>query len=156
MFIISFGLLMIISLQIPTYILVSSLQSSLANQFDDALAQQEAFQASEDTIKQTNALIDYLKIQPETDFQFSGLIYELDAIAGSEVAIKQIILIKEAGVLNNLEVIGEAKTRISLANFRDNLETNEMFTSVELPISNLAKDRNITFSMTVTLNNSDS
>jgi Fimbrial assembly protein (PilN) len=48
------------------------------------------------------------------------------------------------------EVVGVADDRASLIKFSKNLQANPIFTKVELPISNLAKDSSIDFNITIT------
>lgn len=52
-----------------------------------------------------------------------------------------------------LEVIiqGKSPTREDLVAFRDNLEADPLVTSVDLPVSNLAKSRDISFSLKILL-----
>ena len=50
-----------------------------------------------------------------------------------------------------IQVTGNAKDRQALAAFRDRLLAEPDVAAVDLPISNLAKDRDIQFSLTVTL-----
>jgi hypothetical protein len=82
--------------------------------------------------------------------------------SGEEVSqvVADIILYKPAGISISafmfehhdrarLSINGIAVDRESLLAFKETLEGQEMFTSVELPVSNLAKDRDIDFSIAV-------
>ncbi len=52
----------------------------------------------------------------------------------------------------NLAIQGISSTRDTLVEFKKNLDESGFFKNIDLPISNLAKDRNINFSMTMTGN----
>jgi hypothetical protein len=56
------------------------------------------------------------------------------------------------GKNNTLVLKGTSSTRESLVAFADSLRNGGFFKSVDLPVSNLAKSRNIDFSMTLNLN----
>ena len=150
MFLVACSLVLIATLQAPTYVLINSLSAALEGQFNDARTKQGVFLESEAEILKTNALIDHLGQESE-EGRFSNLIYELDNVAGNNVTISQFTFALQEDELGAIALIGNARTRIALSDFRDNLEEHPMFTAVELPISNLVKDRDITFSMKVSL-----
>lgn len=151
MFLVSFAFVLLLSLQIPNYILVYSLESALANQFNSAQAEQSVREEAEAEVTQTNEIVGLLEADEENVNQFSTFIYELDVLSGEGVSITQFNFNRVEGELNNIGLIGEAADRVSLSGFRDALEADERFSNVELPISNLAKDSDITFSMNIGL-----
>lgn len=53
------------------------------------------------------------------------------------------------GGIAKINVTGVASTRDALLSYKGRLERSEIFSSVELPISNLARDRDIEFTITV-------
>ena len=48
-----------------------------------------------------------------------------------------------------VKVMGVAPTRDELLSYKDHLERSEHFSNIELPVSNLARDRDIEFMITV-------
>lgn len=150
LFMLSIVLLIMAFLSVPTYILLRSLESAMASQIDYAKAEQGSYKELERTIKNTNALVNHLNLNEE-QLSFSALLSELDAVAGPLVTLTQFGFIEEEGVLKQVSLLGQADTRVLLSTFRDKLEAHEAFASVDLPISNLAKDKDITFSMKVSL-----
>lgn len=151
MFLGAFALLVIAALGIPTFVLINTLNSTLAGEVDNARIMEEAYNDSEKVIKDANALIRHLKPGVEP-VRFSELIYELDNIAGNDVRLTQFAFQEsDKEQLSDIAIAGVALTRESLSEFRDNLEAHPFFESVELPISNLVKDRDITFSMIVSV-----
>jgi hypothetical protein len=73
----------------------------------------------------------------------------LESKATTEVRINSYDISRSEGKLNAVQVTGLAATRQSLADFRDSLLAEEKVDDVILPISNLAKDRDIEFSLSV-------
>lgn len=67
----------------------------------------------------------------------------------SGVLVKQVLLDKtNAGLL--LSISGTADNREQLTRFSDGLKEDPLFTSVEFPVSNLARGRDIDFTIKVT------
>ncbi len=150
----SFALLVMAFLSVPTYILLRSLESAMASQIDYAKAEQGSYKESERTIKNANALINHLN-RSEAQMSFSALLGKLDTVAGPGVTLTEFGFVEEEGVLKQVSLLGHADTRVLLSSFRDRLTAHDLFLSVDLPISNLAKDKDITFSMKVTLETED-
>lgn len=77
----------------------------------------------------------------------AGLLGELLAARPAEVTLSHISF--EAGDPSRFSISGVARSREPLLAFRNKLEEAAAFESVELPVSNLAKAADISFSMTV-------
>jgi hypothetical protein len=77
----------------------------------------------------------------------------LESLRGDGLVINQISLQRTKVGVEPLTISGTASNRSTLAAFRDRLLTDANITEVDLPISNLAKDKDIQFSMTITMNN---
>lgn len=73
--------------------------------------------------------------------------------AGVGVAIERISFAKTQAGVQPITISGQAESRETLAAFRDRLLTEPAIEQANLPISNLAKDRDIDFTITVTMNN---
>lgn len=82
--------------------------------------------------------------------QFSGVLSLINEIRGENISISGFEFKRESTNLDNLLLNGLATDRKSLADFRDKLLTLPNVNEVNLPISNLAKDKNIQFSIMVT------
>jgi hypothetical protein len=72
----------------------------------------------------------------------------------SEVSISQISLSRVKEGVSPVQISGSANTRQALASFRDQLLALPDVDSVDLPISNLAKDKDIQFALTVKVKSS--
>ncbi|MCW9054824.1 MAG: PilN domain-containing protein [Candidatus Pacebacteria bacterium] len=66
------------------------------------------------------------------------------------VVVDALYYTKGSDATSQVKVSGRARSRTMLITFADNLNQEHLFTSVDLPVSNLAKDSNIVFSMTLT------
>lgn len=150
LFLISIVGLLVAILCLPSYVLLTSLDRSMAVKIDDARAVEEKFRAAEKEVKETNALLIHVADNSYSN-NFSNIIKELDDIAGPNIEITRINLKEEAGSVDVIALSGVALNRTSLAQFRSALEGSSNFESVELPISNLAQESNIIFSLTVSL-----
>lgn len=84
---------------------------------------------------------------------FSEYIAAAESVAGSGIAVDSFVLLT-ASPSTLFTVTGEAATRQDLELFRDQLEASPEFLAVRLPISNFISDRDITFSMDITISTS--
>ena len=88
--------------------------------------------------------------------RLSDLVYQLRSLEGTGVALDEVRISRTDGGVSPILITGEAVDRRSLSDFRDRLLANENVSEVDFPIANLAKDRDIPFSMTVTIVNQPS
>ena len=68
-----------------------------------------------------------------------------------DVVLNEMRFAKSGTSVEPIRLYGIASTRESLADFRERLLQHEAIEEVDLPISNLAKDSNINFDITVTM-----
>lgn len=76
-----------------------------------------------------------------------------ESLQNSGIVISEVRLMRSTEGVDPVYVAGEAKDRESLAAFRDRILSQPTVKEVDLPISNLAKDRDIQFGLTVTMHN---
>jgi FtsZ-binding cell division protein ZapB len=89
-----------------------------------------------EVLEPQNTLLPSQAIQIVVDSRPKGILIKAVSYAISESVI-------------NITVTGRGDTRETLTTFTRNLRENETFNSVNLPVSNLAKDRDIDFSITL-------
>lgn len=82
---------------------------------------------------------------------FSSLISLFGSLQGEGVYINEIQLGREQGGMSPVVLLGQSDSRHQLASFRERLLSDLLIESVDLPISNLAQDKDITFTITVVL-----
>lgn len=75
-----------------------------------------------------------------------------EGLGGHGVVISRISFSQSNSGVDPVTIFGSAVDRESLAAFRDRLLKEETITNVDLPIANLAKDKDINFNLTVTMN----
>ena len=81
---------------------------------------------------------------------FSKVIEDIESAKGEGIVIKSYSFNRKNTGISPIVVTGDAKTRAQLSAFRDALEMNPYFKTVTLPLSDLAKDSDIEFSITIT------
>lgn len=150
MFLLTVAGLIIGALMVPTYILIDSQHQALANRFSDARSQHDAFASATESITRANTLARYLDRSNNT-ITFIDLKKMVEASAGQAVTVQQYTFSQEPNKPSPLTISGVASNRTELIAFKDALLTQAVFSDVELPLSNLAGDQNVSFSMTLTV-----
>jgi len=108
----------------------------------DMVAQSESFMS-------VLVMLDPKKIKDAT--LFSDLVALLTSEKPSEVVLTAFIFSKDGETRKKLTVSGVSNSREALVVFSKKLSENKIFSSVDLPISNLSKKTNIDFSITLTM-----
>jgi hypothetical protein len=72
----------------------------------------------------------------------------------TNIRIARLNIVQEDTNILPVRMNGTASDRQALASFRDRMLAHPLITEVDLPISNLANDKDILFSITVTMANS--
>ena len=136
------------ALLLPTYFYLSfqahALDVSELNLSDDVMS----FQELEDEINIANDISNLLT-KTQTYIEASQVIEEIKAFAGERIFVSNISIEKKDGQIIAVKVNGAADDRNALVQFRDNAEASEFFSEVDLPLSNLAQDRDIPFSLSL-------
>lgn len=145
----SLALLISTALLSPTLMLIGSLAKAGELDLSEVKQDQSKNEEIADTIKSNNEIVRQFNTSQER-IRFSELIYTLDDLAGNNVKLTQFSFKETEGKIDEISLIGFADTRNSLSEFKEVLDKHEYFSNIKLPISNLAKDRDITFSMQVT------
>jgi hypothetical protein len=140
---------------LPTYVLinsqVSAYESSAAAASEKVANYEDVSQELIRSTQQAKMVLDESALPV-----FSEYIDLLQGMQGSEIEITEIRLFRDQAGTAPITVSGEAGNRQALASFRDRLLEHEEIAIVDLPISNLASDSDIMFSLTVTLVNNNS
>lgn len=135
---------------IPTYVLinlqVSSFSDSAATASQKIATMQDVSADLTVANNQAKALIDGSRFASLSDSakQFTQL-------ENSNLTLAQITIGRTKDGVGPVALSGEASNRQALADFRDRLLALPQVDGVDLPISNLAKDKDIQFTLTVTM-----
>lgn len=150
----SIALLAGASLMIPVYVLVSSQINSYGDSAAEASAKVLSYGDVSTSLKKAT---DQAKIIVEESemLLFSDLISLLGGLEGNNIAINKMSFKREKDKIETISLSGEATDRQSLASFRDRLLAEERIAEVDLPISNLAQEKEISFTISVKLNENE-
>lgn len=150
-FILVAAMIAVAVLYIPAYVLIQSQISAYEETFQAAEQNDGSYKKIESVIEHTNAVAQHLLQGVQTQ-SFSAIIDELERLSGPAVAVEEISSERHVeGHIETVRVKGVAATREKLAAYRDALQGHYMFGKAELPISNLAKDREVPFTITLTM-----
>ncbi len=134
----------------PAYVLI---QSQVQVYRDSALA------AKEKVVDYENVSVDLVGASQQAKFSldegrlflFSEYVNLFENLQGEGVLLTDLSIDRSVSSEQFVSLQGVAVDRKSLAAFRDRLLEREEIGAVDLPISNLARDSDITFNITVTL-----
>jgi hypothetical protein len=140
---------MIATLYMPVYVLVKSQLDAFLQAYTQASVESESFKDSEQAVEKANDIAELLSAANKA-LPFSTVIFELEEVSKEHgVSITEFVLLRDKGKLQPIVLRGTADSRLDLTSFRDAVEAHDLFKSAELPLSNLAKDKDITFSITI-------
>ncbi len=108
----------------------------------------------EKELVQAQALVDKIK-EHEDGMFFSNNIKDIFNLRTSGISIYSFDISRNESTTTPITVVigGRASTRESLVSFKESLESDKRFSKVELPISDLAKSKNISFAFRLTISN---
>jgi hypothetical protein len=149
-FLFSVVLLAAVSLLIPTYVLVSSQLGALDTKEIDTTQVASQFRVAEQAIQEANERARQLGGSKES-IRASVVIREIDSSAPHGIRLSKFQLLRENGTIASLAVQGVAESRTALATFKDELERLPAVKEALVPISDLAKDADLSFAITVIL-----
>ncbi|MFT5037245.1 MAG: hypothetical protein ACI9VM_000823 [Candidatus Azotimanducaceae bacterium] len=145
---IGLALIVVAVLQFPTYVLVQTQLDAFSGKYNDANNSVETFAEAQRVLVEVNDLSSLLT-SSIADIGLSNLVDVLDAIAGDSVTISNFSFKRSETELIEIHINGLAKTRTALANFSNDIEDHPLFTEADVPISNLAKDKDILFDIDI-------
>ena len=137
-------------LLLPTYVLITYQINVYAKDITAATAEVNEYNLSSGALIQASqraALIASLRDEQK----FTTLLQQLERLENNNVFIDSFAFSRADGALEPIIISGKALTRQALADFRESLLKEETIEKVFLPISNLAQDKDIAFTITVTM-----
>ena len=150
LFLIGFALLITAVLLFPSLSLVQSQLEVYENSYIHASEENESNKKLESSISVANKVAQKL-VQAGDSRLFTELLSDIDTAADSTITLESVLIGRVDGGVDAIQITGNADSRGALVHFRDALEVYDSFVSIELPLSNLAKDRDIPFNITVTV-----
>lgn len=144
------------TLLIPTYVYINTQVRTIEHQNIEGDKVSEDFKAAEAEVKFANTISIQLS-KDETSPSISNLIAEVIRIAPPGIFFKNFELnVKKDVKSDGMQVQGMASSRASLLTLKQAIEESALFESAILPISDLARDVDLPFSITVVLPNQKS
>lgn len=137
---------------LPTYIYVFFEEKNLLSQ-SELLKDSAQFKKADDVVKvitETNEQLRVVASVPYTTTPISALEKVITA-KNPPIRIADIEYSQSPNGSSTISVRGVAGTRDSLRQFVASLEAVDVFTAATLPVSNFAKDKDIEFSISVTV-----
>lgn len=135
---------------LPVYVLISAQVNAFGASATEAAARVAEFDISTSALTKANVHAQKIIERRNTE-DFSAVLTKLESLTGEGVDLRSYEFARKDGAIMPISVNGKADTRQALANFHAVLRAEPMVEKVDLPISNLAKEKDIEFSMTVTL-----
>lgn len=145
---------MVLVLLFPSYILLQLQLQARQDTYQQIEVEQENFAQAQTEIRQTNTKAALLADAAD-NMLFTDVLNALDAVQAETIFVRSVAVKRVEGVVETVTVQGEATTRDALADFRNRIEATSFFDEAELPLANLARDREVPFSITVTLAQTD-
>ncbi len=149
LFLFGTGCMIVAVLLLPTYMVVGGQIANLDGQVAATAEQTTTFDDGAAALTKSSAAALMLTEGASTT-PFSTYLKLLEQLAGDTVSIRSIAYTRDP-LGGKITISGSALTRAGLASFRDTLEAHPVFTNVVLPISSLIKDRDLLFSMTLSV-----
>ena len=137
------------ALLVPTYVLTSAQFSGAQDDSSNIEKTKAAFDTAFGEIKVANTVMAQLRKEQDVT-QISTIIGEIVSLAPREVLFTTFQTEREGAVLKDIRVQGVAKNRIALATFKNALEASPRFLQALVPISDLARDTDLPFVITIT------
>ncbi|MEN9920843.1 MAG: hypothetical protein RL538_736 [Candidatus Parcubacteria bacterium] len=139
-----------ICILVPAYVLITiqiSANEGVSQAASEKVAEFESVTKELSVANQkAKAVLENNRFEP-----VSPLVAMVRAHESAEVRVSQITVSRTKDGFAPIVVAGEADSRQALAAFRDRLLNEPNVSGVDLPISNLAKDKEIQFSLTITV-----
>lgn len=154
LFIVAVAATAVVFLSLPVYVLVSSKVDVYAQSAAAATERVTEYDLSAGALVRANVMAQRVYELREVE-KFSSLIAAIETLQGNDIQIDGFELAREKGALAPVLVNGRATTRQALSDFRETLLSQETISEVVLPISNLAKDKDIQFSVWITFKESE-
>lgn len=150
LFVISVVAIVISLLFLPVYVLVSTQTNIYAESAKQAEERMADFSVSAKALTDANQLSQKILEQNKVK-NFSEVVVLVESLTSTGISLNTLELTRTTENPVSVRVDGLAYTRNDLAAFRDRLLEHEEIEDVILPISNLAKDKDIQFTLSIVL-----
>jgi hypothetical protein len=155
LFTLSVSSLVVALLLLPVYVLVTSQVEAYASDATEATKKVAEYDLSATSLVMASKQAQMIVALRQSE-SFSEMIELLESLKGEGIVLESFNLTRDDGAkMGNIKIEGQALTRQDLVDFRDLLLSHSKIKEVNLPISNLAKDKNIPFNIAIILNGTE-
>ena len=141
-----------LALLLPSYVFQQLQLAPIERELAQKDIVYETLGSVEGIVETANTIVAQLD-EPRVLVQASEVLAEINTAATAGVSFNAFTIQREEKVITQVLVRGVADTRVHLANFRDALERSALFGTASVPISDLAQESNLPFSVTITMSN---
>lgn len=136
---------------VPSYVLITNQEAAFGEAAAAAKLEVAAVDASETALAAANTQARRILERADTP-RFSDAVTFIEETSGSAITLASFQFSRgDANDIAPVRVSGQAATRQALSSFRDALTAHPQVIAVELPPSNYVNNRDLEFSMTVTV-----
>jgi hypothetical protein len=135
---------------IPTYVLVGAQIKAFEAEKNQSSEVSDTLNIADQEVRITGEMLAQLKRIPAGELA-SVAISEIKNVAPSTIIFTNFIAEAPQGDIQKIQIQGNAPTRESLAELKNSLENSPMFEKAEVPISDLARDVDVPFAISVML-----
>jgi hypothetical protein len=155
LFLLGTGFLIVATLLLPTYMIILIQKGETVDNAKSSSETAATYDGLAAELSDGTELARVLLSSPSTT-PLSQYIQTIEAQSGDAVAVNSYVYKMDTSGEGVITISGIADTRQALAGFRDVLSNDSHFSNVELPISNLIKERDLLFSIQLLLATSTS
>jgi hypothetical protein len=148
----AFALMCGTAILFPPYISVSSQVTAYEESANRASQKVADYESASVALVQASQQAREIVQQAEVA-SMSSYVGLFTSLQGADILITRLSLIQKDAKILPVSITGTATDRQALATFRDQMLAHPLITEVDLPISNLASDKDILFSLSVTMAN---
>jgi hypothetical protein len=134
----------------PSYVLLKSELKALELDASTQSDGEEAYLLAEEQIREANEIVKQLDVE-EPKVTISEILTTVDRIAREGIELRTYSIAREGRSVNTFQVQGTAASREALAAFKTELERDALFESANVPISDLAREEDLPFVITLTI-----
>lgn len=145
---------MVVLLYIPSYLLLQTQLKVKQSAHAEVNNQAEQFKQAEEAFTHSNEVAQLL-LSSKEEVAFSFVMDEIQKIAPEGIVVTNFSFTRKDTKLEIVTISGQADARASLSRFREALELHPLFKVASLPLSNLAKDRDIAFTISIVPRNKE-
>lgn len=135
---------------VPSYVLIHSQIKALSIQAAEGGRDEVVYKEKEQIIQDINTIVGQLQ-KEEVQTDISEIIHAVNKAIHPGVTIARYEISREEMAIDAILIQGTASTREALATFKNTLERSALFETATVPISDLAREADLPFSITITL-----